>query len=235
MWQLAATTWAASHAGLCGGGHDDGGRLAPQPLPGAAGAFFNVSQPTVSRVVRSLAAVVGAAAADGMPGVTDVEQAERLLVDGTLCPTGNRAGEGRQGEGLYSGKRHRAGVNTLVVAYRWGRLLDASESTRGAMHDARSFSEAGLDRILAGRDVLGDLGCGINTPLRKPPDGKLPAFAQINNRAHSQARAAVERTIALLKQWRGLSGGYRGPLARFPVTLRTVVALEKFRIYETPF
>lgn len=158
MWQLAATTWAASRAGLCGGGHDDGGRLAPQPLPGAAGAFFNVSQPTVSRVVRSLAAVVGAAAADGMPGVTDVEQAERLLVDGTLCPTGNRAGEGRQGEGLYSGKRHRAGVNTLVVADRWGRLLDASESTRGAMHDARSFCEAGLDRILAGRDVLGDLG-----------------------------------------------------------------------------
>lgn len=85
----------------------------------------------------------------------------------------------------------------------------------------------------AGRSWL--LGCGINTPLRKPPDGKLPAFAQINNRAHSQARAAVERTIALLKQWRGLSGGYRGPLARFPVTLRTVVALEKFRIYETPF
>ena len=31
------------------------------------GAFFNVSQPTVSRVVRSLAAVVGAAAADGIP------------------------------------------------------------------------------------------------------------------------------------------------------------------------
>ena len=50
--------------------------------------------------------------------MTDVEQAERLLVDGTLCPTGNRAGEGRQGEGLYSGKRHRAGGNTLVVADR---------------------------------------------------------------------------------------------------------------------
>jgi len=31
-----------------------------------------------------------------------------------------------------------------------------------------------------------------------------------------------------------LSGGYRGPLSRFPVTLRTVVALEKFRIYENP-
>ena len=105
-------------------------------------------------------------------------------------------------------------MNTLVVADRWGRLLDASEPTRGAMHDARSFSQTGLDRMLAGRDVLGDLGflgCRINTPLRKPPGGKLPAFAQINNRAHSQARAAVERTIALLKQWRVLSGGYRGP------------------------
>jgi len=49
------------------------------------GAFFNVSQPTASRVVRSLAAVVAAAAADGMAGVTDVGQAERLLVDGCGC------------------------------------------------------------------------------------------------------------------------------------------------------
>jgi hypothetical protein len=96
----------------------------------------------------------------------------------------------------------------------------------------------GLARMLAGRDVLGDLGVSAVGSTRRcasRPGGELPVFAQINNRAHSQARAAVERMIALLKRWRVLSGGYRGPLARFPVTLRTVVALEKFRIYETPF
>lgn len=199
------------------------------------GAFYGVSQPTVSRVVAALREPVGVAAAEGLPGVAEAERAERLLVDGTLCPTGNRAGQ--QGQGLYSGKRHRAGMNTLVISDRWGRLVDASQPTPGAMHDARSFVETGLDRLLADHQVGGDLGflgCGVSTPLRKPPGGELWVFERINNRAHSQARAAVERTIALLKQWRVLSGGYRGPLSRFPVTLRTVVALEKFRIYENP-
>ncbi len=49
------------------------------------------------------------------------------------------------------------------------------------------------------------------------------------------ACAAVERTIALLKQWKVLGTGYRGPLARFPRVIQTVVALEKFRIYEKRF
>jgi hypothetical protein len=31
-----------------------------------------------------------------------------------------------------------------------------------------------------------------------------------------------------------VGSGYRGPLARFPKVIRTVTALEKFRIYETP-
>ena len=204
------------------------------------GALYGVSQPTVSRVVAALREPVGRAAAVAMPGVAPVGQAgraERLLVDGTLCPTGNRPGEGRCGEGLYSGKRHRAGMNTLVISDRWGRLMDASDPTQGAMHDARSLTEAGVDRLLAGHVVLGDLGflgCGVTTPLRKPPGGVLWVFEKVNNRAHHQARAPIERTIALLKQWRVLSGGYRGPLSRFPVTLRTVVALEKFRIYENP-
>jgi hypothetical protein len=201
------------------------------------GAFFGVSQPTVSRLLQGLQAVVGTAAATAMPSVADTQPGERLLVDGTLCPTGNRPGEGQAGEHLYSGKRHRAGLNTLVVADPWGRLVDATTPTPGAMHDARSWTQTGTDRLLAGRDVVGDLGfvgCGITTPMRTPPGGKLWAFEQANNRATNQARAPVERTIALLKQWRVLSAGYRGPLRGFPATLRTVAALEKFRIYEKP-
>jgi DDE superfamily endonuclease/Helix-turn-helix of DDE superfamily endonuclease len=207
----------------------------PQAL---LGAFFDCSQPTVSRLLAALRVRVGTAAAQGMPGIADTQPGERLLVDGTLCPTGNRPGEGAHGEHLYNGKRHRAGLNTLVVADAWGRLLDASAPTPGAMHDAPSWVETGLDRALAGRDVVGDLGfvgVGITTPTRKPPGGNLWAFEQLNNRATNQARAPVERTIALLKQWRVLSGGYRGPLRGFPVTLQTVAALEKFRIYENPF
>jgi hypothetical protein len=31
-----------------------------------------------------------------------------------------------------------------------------------------------------------------------------------------------------------VGSGYRGPLTRFPKVIRTVTALEKFRIYENP-
>jgi len=45
----------------------------------------------------------------------------------------------------------------------------------------------------------------------------------------------VERAITLLKQWKVLGTGYRGPLSALPAVVRTVVALEKFRIYEKAF
>jgi hypothetical protein len=100
----------------------------------------------------------------------------------------------------------------------------------------------GLAEVLAGRPAgrpvladLGVVGCGVSTPVRKPPGGELCELEKVNNRAHASARAAVERTIALLKQWRVVGSGYRGPLARFPRVIRTVVALETFRIYENLF
>jgi hypothetical protein len=124
-----------------------------------------------------------------------------------------------------------------VICDRWGRLVEVSDPTPGAMHDARSFLECGLERLLADWPVLADLGflgCGVSTPVRKPPGGKLCELERANNRAHASARAPVERAIALFKQWRVVGSGYRGPLARFPKVIRTVTALEKFRIYENP-
>jgi len=199
------------------------------------GAFYGISQSTVSRIITRLGELIRHAAIDGMPGLAEAVPGERLLLDGSLLPTGNRAGQ--PGEGLYNGKRHRAGMNVQVISDRWGRLVEVSDPTPGAMHDARSFAVCGLDRLLAGHQVLADLGflgCGVATPLRKPPGGKLCELEKANNRAHASARAAVERTIALFKQWRVVGSGYRGPLARFPKVIRTVTALEKFRIYETP-
>ncbi len=199
------------------------------------GAFHGISQPTVSRIIARLGELIARTATQGMPGLAETEPGERLLLDGSLLPTGNRAGQ--QGQGLYSGKRHQAGMNVQVIGDRWGRLLEVSDPTPGSMHDARSFATTGLAALLADRAVLADLGfvgCGVSTPVRKPPGGKLCELEKANNRAHASVRAAVERTIALLKQWKVLGTGYRGPLARFPRVIQTVVALEKFRIYEKP-
>jgi hypothetical protein len=200
------------------------------------GGFYGISQSTVSRVITKLRELIARAANQGMPGVADTRPGERLLLDGSLLPTGQRSGQ--QGQHLYNGKRHAAGMNVLVIGDRWGRLVEVSDPTPGAMHDARSFTETGLDRLLADRPVLADLGflgCGVQTPVRKPKGGKLRELERANNRAHASARAPVERTIALFKQWRVVGRGYRGPLVRFLKVIRTVVALEKFRIYENPF
>ncbi len=200
------------------------------------GAFHGISQPTVSRIIGRLRELIARAANQGMPGLAETEAGERLLLDGSLLPTGNRAGQ--EGQGLYSGKRHQAGMNVQVIGDGWGRLLEVSDPTPGSMHDARSFATTGLAALLADRVVLADLGflgCGVVTPVRKPPGGKLCELEKANNRAHASVRAAVERTIALLKQWKVLGTGYRGPLARFPRVIQTVVALEKFRIYEKRF
>src|SRR5919198_4709632 len=199
------------------------------------GAFYGISQATVSRVITRLGELVTRAANRQMPGLAETEAGERLLLDGCLLPTGQRSGQ--QGQELYSGKRHRAGMNVLVIGDRWGRLVEVSDPTPGSVHDARSFSKAGLAGALADRELVADLGflgCGISTPIRKPRGGTRWELEKATNRAHASVRAPVERTIALFKQWRVVGSGYRGPLARFPKVIRTVAALEKFRIYENP-
>jgi hypothetical protein len=201
----------------------------PQAL---LGAFYGISQPTVSRLIASLRELVRQAAIEGMPGLADTAPEERVLLDGTLLPTGQRSGQ--QGPALYSGRRHRAGMNVQVIGDRCGRLVEVSDPTPGSMHDARSFVVCGPDRTLADHHVLADLGflgCGVSTPLRKPKGGRLCELERANNRAHASARAPVERTIALFKQWRVVGSGYRGPLVRFPKVIRTVVALEKFLVF----
>jgi hypothetical protein len=178
------------------------------------GAFYGISQPTVSRIITRLRELITRAANQGMSGLADTEPGQRLLLDGSLLPTGNRAGQ--QGEGLYNGKRHKAGMNVQVICDRWGRLVEVSDPTPGSMHDARSFTETGLDRLLADRSVLADLGflgCGVATPVRKPPGGKLCELEKATNRAYASAPAPVERTIALLKQWRVVGRGSTASLA----------------------
>jgi hypothetical protein len=82
------------------------------------GAFYGISQSTVSRIITRLGELIRHAAIDGMPGLAEAVPGERLLLDGSLLATGNRAGQ--PGEGLYNGKRHRAGMHVQVIGDRWG-------------------------------------------------------------------------------------------------------------------
>jgi hypothetical protein len=68
------------------------------------------------------------------------------------------------------------------------------------------------------------------TPYKKPPGGQLSDVLKDCNRAHSSVRSAVERAIAHFTRWRILDTGWRGRLAEFPDLLRTVTALEIYRV-----
>src|SRR6266536_2069834 len=153
------------------------------------GAFHGISQPTVSRIIGRLRELIAGAATQGMPGLAETEAGERLLLDGSLLPTGNRAGQ--QGQGLYSGKRHQAGMNVQVIGDGWGRLLDVSDPTPGSMHDARSFA-TGLAALLPAGPcwpilALWGVGCrrrcvnplvGSCASWRRSPTAPMPAFAR---------------------------------------------------------
>ncbi|MEW2386599.1 transposase family protein [Micromonospora sp. NPDC047707] len=73
---------------------------------------------------------------------------------------------------------------------------------------------------------LGFLGTGALTGTRKPPGRQLTDVQRACNTALNRLRAAVERRISHLTNWKVLDTGWRGRLTDFPEVLRTVIGLE---------
>jgi len=201
-----------------------------------AGELFGCSQPSVSRTTRRLRPLLRAATAELAGEVRVQARRSAVLVDGFLAPTGERAGV----DGMYSGKRHTAGFNVQAVADLAGRLVDTGLPCPGGRHDSKALAESGIaDRWAShlqpgGPGMLADLGY-LGTPaitgVRKPPKGELTDVQRACNTAINSTRAAVERAIAHLTNWKILDTGWRGRLSEFPELLRTVTSLEIYRTW----
>jgi hypothetical protein len=202
------------------------------------GEVFGCSQPTASRLIARLSPVIDTLLVPLAEQVAARELASTVRVDGFLAPTGDRRLR-EYNEGMFSGKRHHAGFNIQVVASWRGRLVLTGQPMPGAMHDSRAWTDSGLAARFAGRlhldggpggyADLGYLGTGLLTPIRKPKGTQLTASARDFNRQVASQRAAAERAIAHLKNWRILATGYRRLLADFPATLRVITKLEIYR------
>ncbi|MET8816436.1 transposase family protein [Streptomyces sp. NPDC004549] len=196
--------------------------------------LLGVSQPTISRVFVRYTRLVQQALAAHVPPLPEVLRSRVVLLDGTLVPTGNRTGQ----QHLYSGKRHRAGVSVQVLASLDGRLLAVSGPVPGSTHDRAALHRTGWEDLLSHTPVIGDAayrGTTVITPARKPPRGRLSPAGKHYNREFAALRAAVERAIAHLKNWKILATGYRNPLVDLPRIIQTVTALEFFRLNWTPY
>jgi hypothetical protein len=201
-----------------------------------AGELFGCSQSTASRVVRRLRPLLRQVTADFAGQIRLQAKRSAVLVDGFLAPTGNRAGV----NDLFSGKRHTAGLNVQAVADLAGRLVDTGLPVPGARHDSKALTESGIaDRWAShlqpgGPGMLADLGylgTAAITGTRKPRGANLTDVQRVCNQAINSARAAVERAIAHLVNWKVLNTGWRGRLTDFPDVLRTVTGLEIYRAW----
>jgi DDE superfamily endonuclease/Helix-turn-helix of DDE superfamily endonuclease len=201
-----------------------------------AGELFGCSQATVSRVARRLRPLLSQATAELAEQIRVQAKRSAVLVDGFLAPTGERAGVA----GMFSGKRHAAGFNIQAVANLDGRLVDTGFPVPGARHDSKALAESGIAGRWAahlrpgGPGMLADLGylgTAATTGTRKPRSRDLTEVQRACNNAINSARAAVERAIAHLVNWKVLDTGWRGPLTDFPEVLRTVTGLEIYRTW----
>jgi hypothetical protein len=201
------------------------------------GAFFGVSQPTVSRRWDLLRPAIGEALAEFVIDPTDLLGQSTVLVDGMICPTW----DWKAIPDLFSGKAGYPGMNIQVAATLDGRLAGVGPTpVHGARHDAHAFAASGLADALGGIHTVADLGyvgvAGIDlAPIRKPRGGELHHTQAEFNTQLSKIRAAVEHTNAHLKTWRMLSeegGRYRCPIDKYESMLKAVIGLSFFSAYE---
>jgi hypothetical protein len=196
-----------------------------------AAEMFGVSQSTVSRRFDALREIIETVLAEFVLTPAEVAGTSTVLVDGTLVPTWDWSHR----SDLFSGKHHDTGFTLQIGATLGGKLVAVGAPVPGARHDAHAWQAGGLAQQLAGMDHLADLGyVGVGEMLtghKKPPGGELTDNQKRVNTDLSVIRAAVERAIAHLKNWKILSGRYRGPLDKLPSIVRTIVALAFFKAY----
>ncbi len=200
------------------------------------GEVFSCSQATITRYHQVLQPILRWVTHP--EGDQQYQRAPRegMLVDGFVALVGERDGY----DGLFSGKKHVSGQTVQVVADQDGHLADVGAPVPGARHDSAAFDLSGIAERWAdhyapdGPGMLGDggyQGTGPTTPAKKPPNGDLTEEQRRYNYSLNRLRAAVERAIAHLKNRTILKTGYHRIMTDFPDVLRTVTALEIFRVW----
>jgi hypothetical protein len=190
---------------------------------------YGISQPTVSRIYRSIMPLLDQVLCVHEPGLTSVFANRDVLVDGTLVPTGNRADSKHN----YSSKRLRQGLNIQVAAATDGTLLAVSAPVAGGRHDRRAITECGWEAVLNGFTWYADaayIGTSATVPYKRSKYHDLTGYEQAVNRTISTRRSAVERAIGHLKNWKILATGYRGRLRELPNIIRITSRLELYRL-----
>ena len=192
------------------------------------GAFMGVDQSQISRVITMLTPVIELVTAPYVPTEQDATEAldgQVALVDGSLAPCWSWADR----RDLWAGKHATTGHNFLVLADLLGRVRFVSDPHPGKDHDMTLVKDEAVARILAAAgDVIADKGfqgSGYITPVKKPAGGDLTWLQHDYNNQISGLRAAVERAVAHIKNWRILHTDYRRPINTWETSFKAVIGI----------
>jgi transposase len=195
--------------------------------------IFDVSQPTISRIITTITPLIDEATEDVRPTAEEAAEAIKdaiALVDGALWPCWSWDGHRE----LWAGKYGTTGHGGLIITNRHGDIVYVSEPAPGCDHDMRKLEESEVSRILAAAgSVIADKGfqgSGYITPIKKPQNRKLLSWEHNYNRQISSLRAPVERAVAHIKTWRILHTDYRRPLKTFRNSFRAAIGLYFFKL-----
>jgi hypothetical protein len=191
---------------------------------------FGISQSRASEIKSRVEPLLDKALAfTGIP-LGQATKHGALIVDGTYIPTGNREQTGRTN---YSHKRGCQCLSIQVASRLDGGLVAVSDPVPGSRHDAAAIEMTGWAATLADANWVADTAYQATnaiTPKRKPRDHPRSESDKEYNRQVSSIRAAVERCISHLKNWRILKTGYRRQLKHLPRLIALVVKLELYRL-----
>jgi hypothetical protein len=185
---------------------------------------YGVSQSTISRAITAVIPLLKTVLEPYVPTAEDMDDQTQYIVDGTLLPCWSWADYPE----LYSGKHRTTGMNVQVVATLSGRLAWISDPIVGSRHDTYCLRESGVLLTLDPLNWIGDkgyVGNGMITPIKKPEHRDLLGWEKEFNTQINKIRWIIEQVIANFKTWRIMHTDYRRPLATFPDTISTVIAL----------
>ncbi len=150
-----------------------------------------------------------------------------VILDGTVLLIDRIAAD----RPLHSGKHKKHGMNVQVLTDPFGKLIRASPTLPGAVHDIRAARAHGLLDVLDTTGVIcwadkayQGAGHAVRVPYRHRWD-KLPAGQKAVSRAHAKIRALGEQAMAALGTWR-LLRELRCSTTRITDLVKAVLTLE---------
>jgi hypothetical protein len=194
------------------------------------GATTGTSQSTISRILTRLTPLIARALEEHVPTLEQAQQAAAgrvLLVDGTLAPCWSYKDQCD----LWNGKHNTTGFNIQVIGDLLGNPVYIADPLPGNTADPTAYTLAQLDTIVTcSNGCLADKAYfyldDLITPRKRAWGGGTLSPRDLKcNAEHSAYRAAIERVMAHLKNWRVLHTDYRRPYATYGDTFNATRAL----------